>query len=175
MFDNYDDENTQNTKKTPIFIKAMEILTLSDKITDLIFSTVSETDNDIEQQMLKSTAQHIKENAMGIPAKISGAMAVDLYDLKMENAAIIRKLAREIATNCTGLKMYSFPETDYLNLLRAEIENFRVLFAEWVNTFNEWDYIIDRWGLFNPPGINYDDPDPDDDLPFDVDEFLDDI
>ncbi|GHA28182.1 hypothetical protein GCM10007103_07180 [Salinimicrobium marinum] len=42
-----------------------------------------------------------------------------------------------------------------------------MLFAEWVKTFDQWDYILDRWGLFNPLGINIEDPDPDDDLPFD--------
>ncbi len=160
MFDDYGHDNSQNARKIPIFIKAIDILKISGKITDLVLSTVSEDDNNIEKQMLKSTAEHIRENAMLIPVKISGAMAVDLYDLKMENAAIIRKLAREIATNCTGLKRYYFQETDYLNLLKTEIENFRILFAEWVKTFNEWDYIIDRWGLFNPPGVNYDDHDP---------------
>lgn len=27
-------------------------------------------------------------------------------------------------------------------------------------------YIIDRWGLFNPPGVGPFDKDPDDDIPF---------
>ncbi|WP_262891436.1 hypothetical protein [Salinimicrobium marinum] len=36
-----------------------------------------------------------------------------------------------------------------------------------MKTFDQWDYILDRWGLFNPLGINIEDPDPDDDLPFD--------
>jgi hypothetical protein len=32
--------------------------------------------------------------------------------------------------------------------------------------FDKWDYIIDRWGLFNPPGVGPFDKDPDDDIPF---------
>jgi hypothetical protein len=84
----------------------------------------------------------------------------------MENAAIIRKAAREISTNCTGLKICGYKHTDYLELLRHEVEDFRILFAEWVKTFDQWNYIIDRWGLFNPPGIDYDTHDPDDDIPF---------
>lgn len=55
----------------------------------------------------------------------------------------------------------------------TELDTFRVLFAEWVNTFDCWNYHIDRWGLFNPPGINYDDIDPDEDLPFNPDDFTD--
>lgn len=83
----------------------------------------------------------------------------------MENAAIIRKSAREIVLDLRGIQMYGFKETEYLDLLRKEVEKFRILFAEWVQTFDPWDYNIDRWGLFNPPGVNYDDHDPDEDIP----------
>jgi hypothetical protein len=36
------------------------------------------------------------KDAMTIPAKITGVEAADLYDLRMENAVIIRKAAREL-------------------------------------------------------------------------------
>jgi hypothetical protein len=36
-----------------------------------------------------------------------------------------------------------------------------------VASFDKWDYIIDRWGLFNPPGVGPFDKDPDDDIPSD--------
>ena len=84
----------------------------------------------------------------------------------MQNAAIIRKEAQIILATTSGLKMCGFKELDYLESIRNEVEEFRILFAEWVKTFDEWNYIIDRWGLFNPPGVNYDDYDIDDDLPF---------
>jgi len=48
----------------------------------------------------------------------------------MENAALIRKACREILTDCTGLTMYGFKETEYLELLINEVEEFRPLFAE---------------------------------------------
>jgi hypothetical protein len=108
--------------------------------------------------------QWINENSMIIPAKIAGLSNVELYDIRMENASIIRKAAREIQLNCTGLKGFDIGIADYVNLLRDEVELFRVDFAEWVKTFDPWNYVIDRWGLFNPPGVNYDDKDPDDDL-----------
>ena len=38
--------------------------------------------------------------------------------------------------------------------------------GEWVKTFDCWNYMIDRWDLLNPPGINYVDHDPNDDNPF---------
>lgn len=50
----------------------------------------------------------------------------------MENAAIIRKAARELITDARGIQMHGFKDIEYLDLLRAEVETFRILFAEWV-------------------------------------------
>lgn len=118
----------------------------------------------------------MRENSLIIPAKIAGASGEDiLYDIKMENAAIIRKAARELITDARGIQMHGFKDTEYLDLLRIEVDAFRILFAEWVKKFDQWNYIIDRWGLFNPPGINYDDKDPDDDIPYNSDDFFEDM
>lgn len=159
-------------EQLPIFKKAMEI----EKLVDYIVESVENTDfyfkNKYESEMIKNNIEYLKQNAMIIPAKIAGASAEDmLYDIKMENAAIIRKAARELITDVRGIQMHGFKEVEYLDLLRKEVELFRILFAEWVKTFDCWNYIIDRWGLFNPPGVNYDDVDPDDDIPFNIDDF----
>ena len=156
----------EQLKKFPLFIKANEIYELVRKVSDLIEK--HDNDDDAEKQILQSYKEYMLESALIIPAKIAGAFNEDrLYDLKMQNATIIRKEARSILANTSGIKMLGFKDTDYLELIRNEIEEFRILFAEWVKTFNEWNYIIDRWGLFNPPGVNYDDFDIDDELPFD--------
>ncbi|UAM96863.1 hypothetical protein K8354_11045 [Polaribacter litorisediminis] len=149
----------------PLYIKAIEIYELVHKVSVLIENNGDE--NDFDNHVMNEYKNQMNENALIIPAKIAGAFPEDmLYDLKMENASIIRKCARTILTTTSGLKMVGFTDFDYLELIRNEIEEFRILFAEWVKTFDEWNYSIDRWGLFNPPGVQYDDYDIDDDLPF---------
>ena len=118
----------------------------------------------------ETTVKFMLEDAMIIPVKISGAEAVELYDLKMENAAIIRKAARELYIRAGSLRYEENKE--YIELLRNEIEVFRLLFIDWVAEFDAWNYIIDRWGLFNPPGVSAHDKDPDDDILFNPDKFF---
>ncbi|MCF6296279.1 MAG: hypothetical protein L3J25_11410 [Flavobacteriaceae bacterium] len=167
MFEEDDDfKSHKDIQKMPIYKKAMELLKLVDYITETVSKTDIKFDNDIEAEMIKHNVEYMYENASIIPAKIAGAEAVDIYDLKMENATIVRKAARELITDARGIQMHGFKDIEYLDLLRTEVDAFRILFAEWVKTFDQWNYIIDRWGLFNPPGINYDDKDPDDDIPF---------
>lgn len=169
----FEENSFERLKKMPLFKKAQEIMEISLKISESVSKHDIENLDEAEGEMLEGYAQYIRENATIIPAKISGAEAVEIYDLKMENAAIIRRAARELSTYCTGLAMCGYKNTDYLQLLRDEVEEFRVLFAEWVKTFDQWNYIIDRWGLFNPPGIDFDTHDLDDDIPFDTDDFSD--
>ena len=168
MFEENDDDfkSHEDIQKMPVYKKAMELLKLVDYISETVLKTDIKFEDEIEAEMINRNVDYLCENALIIPAKIAGAVAVDIYDLKMENAAIIRKASRELITDTRGIEIHGFKDTEYLDLLRNEVEEFRVLFTEWVKTFNCWDYIIDRWGLFNPPGINYDDKDSDDDIPF---------
>ncbi len=128
---------------------------------------------------LKIERRHTKwctENAVLIPAKIAGAAGVGLYDLKMENATIIRKAASELYVQAGSLRFEEgITDKDYIELLRNTIEEFRLLFIDWVASFDVWDYVKDNWGLFNPPGVHAHDKDPDENIPFDPNDFFDDI
>jgi hypothetical protein len=179
MFDD-DDYDITRHEKLPVYIKAQEISTLVRSLLkgaeteDLEVLEEEVEDQEFLQQLFKYNKESMISNALMIPAKIAGAESVNLYDIRMENAAVIRKAAREILTDASGLQLAGFKDIEYLDLLRIEMEGFRVLFAEWVKSFDPENYKIDRWGLFNPPGVNYDDPDDDDDdIPFDPDDFLD--
>lgn len=150
-----DDEPFGNFTDQPIYKKAEEIYALVSKLTQLIPP---------EDAILEETGTMMMEDAMILTAKLAGSIGADLYDLKMENATLIRKAARDILLHCRQLQSHDFEYAEYLDLIRNEIEEFRVLFVQWVKTFDPWDYIIDRWGLFNPPGVDADDKDPDEDL-----------
>ncbi|MGJ8666679.1 MAG: hypothetical protein ACSHW7_09955 [Patiriisocius sp.] len=179
MFDDEDEErpkNHEDIEKMPIYVKAMEIYEIVRSIIEAVENTDIDFDREnaeFQSDWIERSLHYLMENALVLPAKIAGAEGGDIYDIRMENAAIIRKSAMELITDARALEINGYEETEYLNLLRTEIDNFRILFAEWVKTFDVKNYYIDRWGLFNPPGVNYDDHDPDDDIPFDPDEFLD--
>ena len=154
-------------KQMPLYQKAEQILKITMGLVEIVPS-----ENEFLQE---TTVRFMMENAFLIPAKIARAAGVGLYDLKMENATIIRKAARELYVQAGSLRFEEgITDTDYIELLRQTIEEFRVLFIDWVAAFDVWDYIKDNWGLFNPPGVNAHDKDPDDDIPFDPNDFFDD-
>ncbi|MDX1284469.1 MAG: hypothetical protein R3182_05640 [Draconibacterium sp.] len=160
------EDHIRKHKDLPIYKKAEEIFEIVSKIADLI------PDDD---SPLSSVKGQMLGDSMTIMAKIAGAEGGDIYDLRMENAAIIRKAARDLMVTKHSLEMYGFKEFEYFDMVRDLIEEFRLLFIEWVAGFDKWNYIIDRWGLFNPPGVGPFDKDPDDDIPFNPEDFLGDI
>ena len=145
--------------KMPIFQKAMDILQMVLALKEFI---------DIEDELSKLTMDSMLHDAIQIPPKLSGAMAAGHYDLKMETATIVRKYARQVMIHTHHFWDIN-PQTDeYLLLLRNEIDEFRQLFVVWVEGFDPWNHIIDRWGLFNPPGVSAHDHDLDDEMPYDL-------
>ena len=118
-----------------------------------------------DDDFLQSHGGLMMSDIMTIGAKLAGASGVSLYSIKMQNAAIIRNCAMDLYVFVGGLRFHeSFKSNDYVELIRKEIEEFRLMFIEWVASFDQSDYIWDDWQLFNPPGAippsdsDYNDP-----------------
>src|SRR5665647_2812934 len=153
----FDDENEIDPKELPIYKKGWEIYEVVDQICQLIPE---------DDEMLGHVKSIMLEDAMMLTVKVAGAEAGQLYDIKMEAAAIIRKAALNLMIQNHSLEMFGFEHVEYFQIVRNLLEEYRLLFIDWVSKFDRWDYVIDRWGLFNPPGVGPFDRDPDDDISF---------
>ncbi len=148
----------------PLMQKAMEIRELVDHILEAAPDLDTEPpakgrrkkmdEEELRREGLKLQIDDMYGASILIPAKIAGAEGGDLYDIRMENATLIRKAARELIVGLRGLEMYGYDEQPYFDLLRTEMEAFRKLFVDWVQAFDMRRFIADDWGLFNPPGVN---------------------
>jgi hypothetical protein len=152
-----EDDDIVNPRDLAIYKKGKEILDVVLEIGALIPE---------DDEVLQEIKGWMFDDAMQLTVKIAGAEAGGLYDLKMEAAAIIRKAARDLIIQQHSLEAFGFRYVEYYKIIRELMEEYRLLFIDWVARFDKWDYIIDRWGLFNPPGVGPFDKDPDDDIPF---------
>ncbi|WP_239004371.1 hypothetical protein [Lacinutrix sp. WUR7] len=105
-------------EKLPVFKKAMQLQKLVDHIVKVVENTEIDFEKEIQAEMIQGNLDYLRKNAMIIPAKIAGASGEDmLYDIKMENAAIIRKSAKELIIDIRGIQMHGYKDIEYLNLL----------------------------------------------------------
>jgi hypothetical protein len=158
------EDSFDKAENLPIYKKGWEIFKVVKQIGDLIPG---------DNEHLQAIKGQMYVDAGMLTAKIAGAEGGDLYDIRMECAAIIRKAARDLMVTNHSLEMFGFEEVEYFDIVRDLIEEYRLLFIDWVAGFDQWNYITDRWGLFNPPGVGPHDKDPDDDIPFNPDDFFD--
>lgn len=155
--------NYKDLNNLPIFKKANHIFQLVEA-----FVQVLPEDN----EFILSTGQLLLQDAMLIPAKIAGAEGGNLYSIRMQNAALIRHSAMDLFTLIGGLKYEDgFKEVEYINMIRHEIDEFKLLFIDWVAGFDTNNYIWDDWELFNPKGAIPPNPNDYED-PFDPNDFL---
>ncbi|HBX51576.1 MAG TPA: hypothetical protein DEH02_10970 [Bacteroidales bacterium] len=122
----------------PIYKQAKEVL----KVTEAIVAGIDE-----EKDMLQIRDQMLA-NAYMLGPKIAGAEGGGLYSIRMDNAVIIKLNARELRSMTYMLEAEELVSPDYIKVLRDEIEKFRILFLEWVNSFDkEEDIEDDEWGF----------------------------
>lgn len=133
-----EESDIKDYNNLPIYKKSEEIYEVVVRISDLI------PDDDSDLAYVKG---QMIGDVMMIQSKIAGAEAADIYDLRMENAAIIRKAARDLMVTNHSLEMFGFKEVEYYDIVRDLIEEFRLLFIDWVAGFDQWNYIIDRWEI----------------------------
>jgi hypothetical protein len=146
--DDYDDDyihHRSNVENLPLFKKGTEIQEVVYLLTSLF------PEDDMYLQSLKGEMIY---NAALLTVKIAGAEAADLYDLKMEAATFIRKAANDLKVMNHSLEMFDFKDVGYFQIIRDLIEEYRLLFIDWVAGFDQWSYVTDQWGLFNPPGVS---------------------
>lgn len=111
-----------------------------------LFSYACQQD-DIPEAFLQDQKEHILGDAYQVAVKVRSTAGFDLYVLKMENAAIIRKNAMYIYTGIGSMAAMGFIEEEHAQAVQADIDQFRLLFKRWINTF-EKDEFEDEWGFF---------------------------
>lgn len=156
-FEDDDYDNKVDVRELPLFKKGEEI----QEVVRILAELMPE-----DNEALQTLKGEMLNNAALLTVKIAGAEAADLYDLKMEAATFIRKAACDLNVMNHSLEMFGFDNVEYFQIVRDLIEEYRLLFIDWVSGFDKWNYVIDRWGLFNPPGKTPFDKDPDDYIPF---------
>ena len=128
-------------ENSPLYLKAKEIQLLVDTIIDVVYESELEFETEEEGKIIDENINYLIENSILIPAHIAALFPDNIhYDQKMENATLIRKAAKDIVEDATTIETFGFKDIEYLDVLRIEIDNFRILFAEWVKTFDPWDY-----------------------------------
>jgi len=100
-----------------------------------------------EEDETLSTKSMIYQNAYIIAPKIMSACGDTLYQIKMENAAIIRFNCRQMWEQIAFAALTGVADKEHNVLIEEALNQFKEWFRHWVATFKKDEY-EDEWGLF---------------------------
>ena len=100
-----------------------------------------------EDEMKKHLAAQMFCNAALIQAKIAAAFGGGLYTLRMQNAVLIKLATQDMFNAISFASMVEINEEDYVDLMRDKIDEFRLVFNDWVRGFDKTYDIPDNWAI----------------------------
>lgn len=100
-----------------------------------------------EEDELLSTKAMIFQNAYIIAPKIMSGCGDTLYQIKMENAALIRFNCRQMWEQIAFAVLMGNADEEHKKVIEEGLNRFKELFRQWVATFKPDEY-EDDWGLF---------------------------
>lgn len=100
-----------------------------------------------EEDESLSTRSMIYQNAYVVAPKIISAAGDTLYQIKMENAALIRFNCRQMMEQIGFAVLLGTADEEHKDVIKESLERFKKLFSQWVSTFRKDEY-EDEWGLF---------------------------
>ncbi|HEY8782702.1 MAG TPA: hypothetical protein VIM16_13850 [Mucilaginibacter sp.] len=124
-------------EKLPVYQKAQELFDLAEIIADALK----------EDKMKEHLAAQMFSNAALVQAKIAGAEGGDLYSLRMQNAVLIKLAVQDMFNAVSFASMVKINEKDYVDLMRDKVEEFRLVFNDWIRSFDKTYDIPDNWAI----------------------------
>lgn len=151
MWDDFDDEEGEWDEedessfrkehekifKHPLMQKAKDILAL----TRALVGSLDEARRELYGSIML-------QDAMLISSKFAAAEATSDYVSKMEKAIFIKVHAKNLYGITYQLAMEETHAEEHLDLLRAAIEEYRILFKDWLAGLDSSEKTDDGWGIF---------------------------
>lgn len=136
----------------PIYQKAIEIQKLVESLTSFVEDYPFEINYDCEQEMVDESIASMYDKALEMQFAIrENCWEERQYHEAMERAVLVKHYAEKIVCDVNRLENTGLKESEFVDLFHEVLEEFRVLFVEWIKTFNKWRYYkIDAdWGLYD--------------------------
>jgi hypothetical protein len=127
----------EDFEKLTVYHKAKDILVLAEHICESLKD--DDQKEHIEHQILS--------NALIISVKIAAAAGCEVYSVKVENLLKIKFAVREMFEGVLFARLIRINPNDYVQLMRAAIEEFRIEFVKWVRTFDASNDMKDDWAI----------------------------
>ena len=125
---------THHFPKSPIYNKAIEILTLSRSISTYLVDDFISNAIDCKEHPGIYFSGDIIQQSNSLAPEILKAESYPFQEDRMKHVALLEKLTNSLTKNCERLENCPSNGKDFLPILRKEIKKFRKLQRTWLLT-----------------------------------------
>jgi len=147
MWEDWDDNDWDESDEAEFLRKKANTPPLMWKCIDIVKLTRAIVGS-LDEARTELYGSSMLQSARILATKYIEANAEPNYLTKMENAVIMKVNARSLYTMTQQLAEESTHAEEHLQLLRDAIAELKMLFADWVKTFDKNQRSEDGWGLF---------------------------
>lgn len=119
---------------SPIYKKALEIFTLSRRISDYLIDDLSEITSDGNENPHIYFTGDIVQQSVSLAPEILKAEQQQEKDKKHKHADYLNRLTNRLYRNCERLERSSSNGSEFIPLLRKELSKFKKLQRSWMLT-----------------------------------------
>lgn len=134
-------------KNGPGILAAREVYKQWRELFGLVVAFAENLEDEKDENSQSTTKSLIYQNALIVAPKIIGAVSVDSYTMKMENAALVRFNCRQMMEQINFAVLMGWSDEDYKKVIEDSFESFKSVFRIWVATFRK-EGEDDEWGIF---------------------------
>ncbi len=134
-------------KNAPGILAARDVYKQWRELFGLVIAFAENLEDEHDETNQTTTKSLIYQNAMIVAPKIIGAVSVDTFSMKMENAALVRSNCRQMMEQINFAVLMGWSDETYKQVIEESVEQFKYLFRIWVTTFERIGD-EDEWGLF---------------------------
>jgi hypothetical protein len=134
-------------KNAPGILAAREVYKQWRELFGLVVAFAENLEDEKDENNQSTTKSLIYQNALIVAPKIIGAVSVDTYTMKMENAALVRYNCKQMLEQINFAVLMGWSDENYKRVIEDSVEQFKSLFCIWVATFRK-EGDEDDWGIF---------------------------
>jgi hypothetical protein len=140
-------QSGKNFAHLAVMQKAMELLDMVQIFCDAMYSDDSDFTEDPDKMLWRHITQQMLEDGFSIPVKIAGTESTDIFSTKMEYAVFIKSAATRIYASSRAISNEGGDSESYLELIRNQVDEFKVEFISWIQGFDRQKDVPDDWGI----------------------------
>lgn len=122
-----------NAYQLPVYKKALEIFKISRAVSSYFSDDRHVLEMELSHVPAHNYAGRLVTESLQLAPGIAGVFTAKTKELQERRIKRIKKAAKRIKSHCRNIEITGIKDTEFLDILRGEINHFEHLISDWIH------------------------------------------